>query len=274
MVSVDAAISKINQRCRPIAKSGYHRLRPTSNAHRDVIFIAGQQRSGTNMMMDVLERHWNTDVYHETDARAFDNYVMRDLGVIRDLFRRSRAKHFVIKALCELQHLRDYLDAFPHAKAIWIIRYYGDVCRSMARQFSSTAEALRLMRQNPDLGGWRGERMSASTHALLRDCVDDDTDEISAAAFQWYMRNRLFFDQGLDGDRRVEIVFYEDLVTNPVPTFAKIFGFLAIDFNDAAVGDVFATSIRNGELPPIEPRIDALCRELFERFCAIAKPSM
>lgn len=269
MVAVDAAVSRLSKTCRIATKTGYHYFRPTSVDNRNIIFVAGQQRSGTNMIMDVLDRHWSTDVYHETDRRAFNNYAMRDIAVIKELYQQSKAEHFIIKALCELQHLRDLLNAFPRSKAIWTIRHHHDVSNSMKRQFSTTAKALKLMRKDPALGGWRGEKMSTATYALLDKMIDHPISECSAAAFQWYMRNILYFEQELDSDDRVKLVRYEDLVTQPTSIFLDLMSFLAIDFRQSAVHNIFATSIGKAEQPAIDPAIDRLCNKLYGRFSSI-----
>lgn len=271
MVAVDAVMSHLQRRCRSAAKIGRHYVVPAARDRCSVVFVAGQQRSGTNMLMDVLDRHWRTDVYHETDPRAFERYEMRDIATIRKLAERSRASHVVIKALCELQRLRDLLDAFPTSRAIWLVRHYHDVSFSMARQFSSTAEVLKRMRANPVVGGWRGERMAPSVRMLLKDCITDDTDEISAAAFQWFMRNRLYFDQDLRADRRVRIVFYEDLVTRPALTFETVMDFLEIGFRPSLIAEVSAGSVDKAGKPPIEPRIEALCRQMMDRLVSAAQ---
>ena len=57
------------------------------------------------MLMDILEKSWVIDAYHERDERAFDNYKMRELPVIKTLARKSPMPLFVIKALFELQDL-------------------------------------------------------------------------------------------------------------------------------------------------------------------------
>lgn len=269
MAAVDAAVSRIAQHCRAAAKAGLHFVKPASELERDVIFIAGQQRSGTNMMMDVLDRHWSTDVFHETDHRAFDNYQMRDLTVIHQLYKTSRARHFVIKALCELQNLRQMLDAFPQARAVWLIRNYQDVCHSMVRQFSSTADVLKMMRTDLLLGGWRGQRMSSATYGHLLELVGDDVTEASASAFQWYMRNILFFEQGLDQDQRVKLVAYEDLVTETGQTFDEVFDFLGIEFQESATRHIFSTSIGKVDHLTINPSIADLCCSLSDRFAAV-----
>lgn len=46
---------------------------------RTCVFVAGMHRSGTNMLMEVLDWNGLTDVYHEADLRAFTpGYEMRD----------------------------------------------------------------------------------------------------------------------------------------------------------------------------------------------------
>lgn len=223
------------------------------------------------MLMEALEQHWRTDVYHETDTRAFEQYQMRDLTIIRSLVLRSRASHIVVKALCEAQHIRELLDTFPNARAIWALRNYHDVSDSMARQFSSTAKALKQMRVDPALGGWRGERLSPSVRSLLQDYIHDDISEISAAAFQWYMRNQLYFDQELERDRRVRVLLYEDLVTKPETTFEAVAGFLGLDFRRSMVANFHASSVNKADRATIDPRIDTLCSQLFSRLVVHAQ---
>lgn len=273
-----AALQKISERARhhsrSISKCALQQLVSTEPSQKRMVFVTGQQRSGTNMLMDVLERHRCTDVYHETDSRAFVRYEMRDLATIRAIFSRSRASHIVIKALCEAQRLTELLDAFPKAKAIWAVRNHYDVSVSMSRQFSTTAEVLKQMRVDPALGGWRGENLSPSIRALLDDCVQDDISEVSAAAFQWYMRNFLYFDQGLDRDPRVRICFYEDLATAPEPTCRSIAAFLGISFQHSMITKVHAGSVNKAGHPEIDPRIEALCSHLLGRLadCAQKQP--
>lgn len=271
MVAIDAILARFQRGCRAAAKVGRRYVAPAPEAERLVIFVAGQQRSGTNMLMDVLDRHWRTDVYHETDPRAFDQFQMRDLATIKTLVKRSSASHIVIKSLCESQRLRALLDAFPRARAIWLVRDHHDVSESMARQFSTTAKVLMQMRADPACGGWRREGISTSVRTLLDDCVHEDITEVSAAAFQWFMRNQLYFDQALYRDRRVKLVFYEDLVTNPEPMFEDIMASLDLDYRPALIADVSGGSVSKTGKPPIDPRIDALCRQLHDRLAIAAQ---
>jgi hypothetical protein len=271
MIAIDVLTDRLRRHCRSTAKIGLQYIAPVSAGQQRVLLVTGQQRSGTNMLMEAFERNWCTDVYHETDPRAFESYQMRDLKTIQSIVASSKAKLVVIKALCEAQRIRDLLDSFPGALAIWAVRNYHDVSDSMARQFSSTADILNKMRDDPAIGGWRGERLSPSTQTLLDDCIDDKTTEISAAAFQWYMRNQLYFDQGFDRDRRVKLVFYENLVKQPMSTFNGIASFLGIDFDPSMVSDFHTDSIARGRRATIDSRIENLCQQLLGRLTICAQ---
>ncbi len=236
------------------------------------VFIAGHQRSGTNMLMDVLERSYETDVYHERDPRAFDHYRMRELPVILDLYDRSKARRFVIKALCELQDLPELMQAFPGARAIWLVRNYDDVVNSAVRSFPDFAKYAQLLADAPEMTGWRGQGMSPETRAIVRSVIHPDITETSAAALQWYVRNILFFERGLDQNPEVLLLQYEDLVTNPELELSRLFEFIGIRYDPALSKPVFATSIGKTRAPAIDPPIRELCDALTQRFREAMNP--
>jgi hypothetical protein len=241
-----------------------HRLTGVDQIRRHV-FVAGMQRSGTNMMMDVLERSLQTDVYHERDPRAFDNYQMRPRPVIRSLAARSRAPVFVIKALCELQELKVLLDEFAPAQAIWVMRDYEDVVNSMLVSFGNQAKQVRRIAVDRNGSGWLGRGMSDQTHAVVRRLVHPEMDDASAAALQWFFRNTLFFEQRLDQDSRVLPVSYEALVSDPHQHFKKVFEFLGLTYTPAVAAGVFASSIQRRHPPSIEPAVRSHCEQLRDR---------
>jgi hypothetical protein len=234
-----------------------------------VAFIAGVQRSGTNMMMDVLERSAETDVYHERDRRAFDNYQMREPAVIRALLQSSNAPCFVIKSLCELQHLERLMDDFAPARAVWVLRDYRDVVNSMCVSFRNQGKQVKRIARDRDSDGWQGQGMSDATHEIVRARVHDDISDRSAAALIWYFRNQLFFDQGFDVDPRVLLVRYESLVTRPQAEFERIFAFLGLAYAPRHSRKVVPHSIRKAHEPEIEPSIRKLCDTMTARFDAL-----
>lgn len=251
-----------------LGKGLWQRLgaRPQQRTH---IFVAGMQRSGTNMVMEVLERSPRTDVYHESDARAFDRFEMRDEGVIRQLAARSRAPFFVIKALCELDRIRHLMDAFGPARTLWILRDMEDVVNSAVHSFRNFPAQLERIVANRNAAQWRGRGMSDETHAHLRALYHSGMDEASAAALTWYFRNVLYFDQGLDRDPRVMLVTYESLVAEPHAVFPRIFAFLGLEYSRWVARIVHARSVGRRPPPQLEPGVKALCEGLEARFRAV-----
>ena len=230
------------------------------------IFIAGMQRSGTNMVMDILERSLETDTYHERDQRAFDDYQMRDRAVIHGLINSSKAEYFIIKALCESQYLRSLLDEFEPSKALWVVRNFEDAVNSMMISFPGFAERIKLIAVDRNACGWRGKDMSDETHAVIRSHCKPDINEATAAALKWYYRNVLFFEQGLDQDSRVKLISYEKLVTQPVEEAMRIFQFLGPEFHPRVVRWVSPRSIRRRPPPDIDKDVWVLCDDLMQRF--------
>lgn len=240
------------------------------NLSRTYVFVAGMQRSGTNMLMEMLEWAKQTDVYHETDSRAFDNYEMRPRDVIHALSASSPAPFFIIKSLCELDQIKCLLDEFAPAKALWIVRTYEDTVNSAIRSFSNFPDQLHRLAQDKNAAGWRGRGMSDETQEILRRFDTSDLNEPSAAALMWYYRNILFFEQGLDHDPRVKCLFYEQLVSSPQVILRDIFDFLGIpDWSPWISRHVHARSIRKSPKTDVTPEIQTLCNALTQRFSSL-----
>lgn len=237
------------------------------------VFVAGVQRSGTNMLMELLEWSRWTDVYHETDPRAFSNYLMRPRGVIRALAARSPAPTFVIKTLCELDELRELMREFEPAKTLWIVRRFDDTVTSAVRSFPNFASQVHRLAKDKTAAEWRGNGMSDQTQQLLRQLDHAELSDTSGAALMWYYRNVLFFELGLQVDPRVRLLFYEDLVGDPVGTMQKIFDFLGLpDWSPRVTRYVYAKSVGKSRLDAIEPRVRELCDSLYARFEALRQP--
>jgi hypothetical protein len=245
-----------------------------SRKPQQVLFLAGVQRSGTNMAMDILERSFQTDVYHERDPRAFDTYRMRPVEVISQLVKQSRAPLFVIKSLCELQELKKLKQDFAPAKVVWVWRDYRDVVNSMLVSFSNQAKQVKRVAADPASDDWRGMGMSEETHNLVRQLVDEDIDDASAAALQWYFRNVLFFEQGFDQEDSVMLVRYEDLVQDPEPIAAEIFEFAGLTYSPWHTAKVSARSIGRRPAPALRPEIGELCEGLMQKFTRVSRVPM
>ena len=241
-------------------------IHPAGAEKQHRLFVAGMQRSGTNMLMDVLEQSYETAVFHERDPRAFDNYQMREIPVIRTLTDKSRAPFVVIKSLCELDQLNELMDAFHPAKVIWIVRDYRDVVNSMLRSFGNMAKQVQRIVKTPDSDEWLSHGMSNETRNILKELVHDDLDDASASALQWYFRNILFFEQSFETNGNVKLISYERLVTDPAAQFQSIFDFAGLKYSPRVARKVSPRSIGKNAPPEIEKPITELCDNLLARF--------
>ena len=177
--------------------------------------------------MDVLDASADTQVFHETDPRAFERYEMRDLAVIRQLAQQCPAPVFVIKALCELDRIKPLMDAFTPAKTLWVVRDWRDSVNSAIKSFGNFVPQWKRLAQG-DADDWRGRGMSARHARIARCVVPPGRHEAEGAAMMWFYRNALFFEQQLAADPRVRVVFYEDLVQHPMREVAAVYDFLGL----------------------------------------------
>jgi hypothetical protein len=235
------------------------------------VFVAGMQRSGTNLLMDVLDASADTQVFHETDPRAFERYEMRDLGVIRQLANACPAPVFVIKALCELDRIKPLMDMFAPARTLWVVRDWRDSVNSAIKSFGNFVPQWKRLAHG-DASDWRGRGMSPATRELLAALYRPDASEAEGAAVMWFYRNALFFEQQLAADGRVRAVFYEDLVQHPMREVAGIYDFLGLQgFSQRVAGRIHAQSVRHRTPPDIAPAVAALCDDLLTRFRALPR---
>ena len=234
------------------------------------IFIPGMQRSGTNMLTHVLERSFETEVFHETDPRAFKDTVMHDRKVIHALAAQSPAPVIVIKALIESAQVRSLMDEFAPSQALWIVRDFEDVINSALVSFKTIPQQVARVVRERDNSDWRAQGMSDQTYALLCRLHHERINPASAGALFWYFRNILYFEQGFDCDPRLKLVRYEKLVSNPDRQVREIFDFLNLRYRPQIARQLFSTSIKRRPAPDIEPAIRQVCQELLARFDAIA----
>ena len=259
--------NRFSRKARNLGKRLVQRARePARRGPDGRVFVAGVQRSGTNMVMQALDRSWRTDVYHESDKRAFEGYEMREPEVVAGLIRRSPAQTFVIKALCELQDLPELMDQFPPAKTIWIYRDYRDVANSMMASFKSVPETVRRVAEEGEAFGWWGEGMAEDTRAFVRSVVNRGPNEHSSAALLWYLRNRLFFDLLFDRDDRVLLIRYEDLVSDPVPVLREAARFVGIPFSARLARGIHPRSIGRRPAPDMDAEVREACEQLLADF--------
>lgn len=249
---------------------------------KQTVFVAGVQRSGTNMVMDVLERSWQTEVFHEFDPRAFDTYMMRPPAVIRGLIDASPAPWVVVKALHEGHDLAGLLDRYRPARAIWMFRGFDDMINSNMANWPGGRNQIEdiVAARDPaqdsaqgrardlDRADWRGRGMTEATLATVRAHYRPAMNDASALGLFWFYRNQLFFDQGFEADRRVLLLRYESLVGEPARQVDGLARFLDLRPTEPMRRLIVPGSVAKRPPPDIDPDVRRLCQEMLARLDA------
>jgi hypothetical protein len=237
------------------------------------VFLSGVGRSGTNMLMDIFEASYETDVFHERDRRAFEKFIMQPPAVIRSLVERSNAPVVVVKGLHEADRIQKLMDEFAPAKALWMVRFYGDSVNSHLKRWPGTRNLIEKVVSDRNGAGWRTAGMSDETYRLVCEHYRRELSPASAHALFWYYRNQLFFDQGLDRNPHVMVVEYEELVSEP-HYLNRVTSFMGITTTDRMRRISNRESIRKNSFPDIAPDVKALCDDMQARLSLVAKAAM
>ena len=237
------------------------------NARPAPLFIVGCQRSGTNMLLDVLGRSLDTWIYSANNPRAFVHRRIQPAADLKALLAAARCPWLVFKPLSDSQNIDRLLADHPEGKAIWIFRQYQDVANSAVRSWGKWQLAhIRRVATQADWNHWMVDRMSHERRQLVKQQYHDAMSFHSASALKWYLRNQIYFDYGLDKrPGRVLLVQYETLVRNPAQAFHVLFDFLQIRFSPALVANVYHTSVNKEPLPSIDPGVQRLCDTLMTK---------
>jgi hypothetical protein len=234
------------------------------------VFLVGVQRSGTNMIVRGLEAAPEFEVHNENDARAFERFLLRPLPVVRDVVNRSRHRYVLFKPLCDSHRTAELLDGFgtlSPARAIWAYRSMdGRVASALAKFGDVNLRVLRGIAAGEGATWWQAQGLSDETIGLLRSFDYDAMSPATASALFWYLRNRLFFDLGLDRRDDVALVSYDAVLADPEARMRRLCGFLAFDWRPELVAHIERRSAPpNGSRADIDPRVRSLGDELLQR---------
>ncbi|MEX2615196.1 MAG: sulfotransferase family protein [Alphaproteobacteria bacterium] len=233
-----------------------------------IVYVAGCQRSGTNLVLNMLEQSDLTDVYHETDSRSFDTYALRPESVIDALIAKSRPPFFVIKCLLESDRLTEFLDRFEDARGLFVYRHFNDVVRSIVASWPNGRNRIDQIVANPADGKWRTDGISEGTLARVRALYRPDLNNFSANALFWFIRNSLFFEKQFDRDPRVMLLRFDNLVDENAATVRRIAGFLDLPATPRMIALPNRGRVRKRQELDIDPAIREACTALLDRLDA------
>lgn len=243
---------------------------------RQVTFVFGCQRSGTKMVMRVLDQSEETRIYHENHGSAFRDFQLRSDAVVRALVATSPARAHVFKPICDSHRADVLLERHPGAHALWVFRHPDDVANSAAKKWGAHQREVvqDLVAGRGERWGWRTERVPAEVVEALRSVarLEPPLSDLEGALLWWYLRNSFLFTLGLDRHPRMLVVGYEALVQDPESGFQRLFAQVGVPFRPDLVAGVRQSSVRRRDPPSARPAIRQLCDDLLTRLLAAAEP--
>jgi len=234
------------------------------------VFLFGEMRSGTNMLLDCFDASPATEIFNETDDRAFDDYELRPSVEIQRLIDSSPASHIVFKPTADGNVADSIMDAHPGARGIWIYRNYVDAVNSATERWVQHNEYIRLILEEPEKAKWRSRNVSQAQQDMLRSHYSRKLSEQSARALIWYLRNSFYFGCGLDQRSDVQVVKYEQAVRAPDQYVKCAFEHCGLRFEPRYTRKMFESSVGRMQKPVVDDEIERLCFELLQRFDSLA----
>ena len=251
-------------------KRFYH-LKNSRDIQKRIMFVMGCQRSGTTLMMHILEKDYATSIYHEQSVLSSGDKVERlrlnSLAFVKKVLTRDRAQFIVLKPLVESQRTTELLDFFPNSKALWMYRSYHDVVNSNLKRFGmrNGIDDIRPIAQD-DSNNWRSAGASAQVRAFVQEHFAEDMNPYDAGALFWYARNNLYFEQNLTQNPHVMLCNYRDLALKPLHFMQELYHFMEQDFpGPHIVADVKDSSVGRGKHVELSSDIEAACADLYAR---------
>lgn len=229
------------------------------------VFLLGLQRSGTNMVVRGLGMAPEVEVHNENDAAAFSRFKLKPLPVVEDIVARSRHTHVLFKPLCDSHRAVELLsiDAPRPARVLWAYRDVdGRVRSSLAKFGDGNLQVLREFAAGVNTTRWHVQGMSADTAAFVRSLDFDTMTPESGSALMWYVRNRLYFDQGLDSRDDVHLARYEAFLAEPAATMKPLCDFLGFEYRDDLVAHVTPRPPTHTAPLDLDPRVRERCDAL------------
>jgi hypothetical protein len=233
------------------------------------VYLVGVQRSGTNMLVRGLERSPEFELRNENDGEAFQRFQLRPDPVIRELVMRSGHRYVLFKPLCDSHRVGQILDDLrtpSPGRAIWAYRSVDGRVRSALAKFgTNNLDVLTEIAAGRGRDRWQARGLSADNLALIESFDYAAMTPESAAALFWYVRNALYFEQGLDGREDVALACYDRFLTDPDSNMRALCAFLDFPFDPALAAHIERRDAPERRPLQIDPVIRGHCDQLTAR---------
>jgi hypothetical protein len=147
-------------------------------------------------------------------------------------------------------------------RAIWAYRNVdGRAASAVAKFGAHNRDMLAAIAAGRTPGIWQAQGLSDQSLDLLRSFDYASMTPLSGAALFWLVRNRLFFETGLDQRSDVMLMSYDGLLRDPDGAVSAMCRFLGLPFRSTLVRQIDVRGAAQRKTT-IDPRIRALCEEL------------
>ncbi len=233
------------------------------------VYLAGVQRSGTNMLVRGLEAAPEFEVHNENDRSAFVHYRLRSDRTVADLVNGSRHQYVLFKPLCDSHRVGELLDGLQVARpgrAIWAYRDVDGRVRSALNKFGDVnLRVLKEIASGTGMDRWQAQRLSPANLDLIRSFDYSAMSPETAAALFWYVRNSLFFELGLHERNDTFLSSYDLLVTDPEATMSALCEFIGFPYNPTLTQHIEVRPNSQRPRLSIDPRVRHSCDTLTTR---------
>ncbi|MCB0170651.1 MAG: sulfotransferase domain-containing protein [Anaerolineae bacterium] len=267
-------VSAFPTRVNTLKKLLYQRFVMDISSQKTLIFIVGCQRSGTTMLSRTFQRDLRTKIYGELGLSEQNSRRLMPHNKIEQLVLQDLPPVIVAKPLLDSQNIRELLNYFSGAKAVWIYRNYKDVTRSRVKRFSDEGTRKNLaavigLRQDRQ---WMSENASEQVKNVVRRYYSETMSPQDANALYWYVRNSLFFDLSLEYHPKVMLLKYDDLALSPINVMRNVYRFCDVAYpGDYIVNHIHNQSIGLGKDVGISRDIADICDALWQNMNRVHK---
>jgi hypothetical protein len=238
---------------------------------QNVLYIVGCQRSGTTMLSRIFERDWYAKSYGEVSELSSKDREHRirlnALDEVAAMVRTNRAPLVVLKPIVESHRTPELLSGIEGSKALWVYRDYRDVAASNVRRFKEgTADRDLRAIVSMDKCNWRSEYVPDDVRETVCRLHAEGLSAHDAAVLFWYVRNRLYFDLGLDSHPSVMLCKYEALASSPDQVMRTIYSELGRKYPGPHITrDTHARSIRKGSRISLNREVEDIADSMLDR---------
>ena len=193
----------------------------TALVSENLFFIFGCQRSGTTLLLSVLNAHPQITAVDETEFPSPYPFPSAQRLAINRL-----TNHYLCFKILEHSHKLDFLKRFyPHAKILWTIRNPHSTIASMISLTNSQGNWLDrcVMKEI--------ERLTPFFYKELKQWNLCQLSKVELGAIYWLYKNQyplILKSHGFD----VLVFKYEEHLQNQKAIFKKITDFLEIEWSD------------------------------------------